>query len=113
MPGSLEMMEGVATRRLLAAADVSTAEAEAEVDPRVAGRQALLAAVGPRIDVPGLIEMGAGGPTRCEQTYHAPERVADLAHAGFQTGAHSATQSSTATVTGAAAAVGRARGSRT
>jgi len=114
MPARIVMLTGVASGRLVAAADVSARETEAEVEPRAARRETLLAADRPGVDVPGLVQVGARGSARSEQTREAAERVADAAHARLsQTGAQSATQSSTATATSVGAAAGRVRGRRT
>jgi hypothetical protein len=61
MPGLVEMFGGVFIFRGVAAAYVSADQTHAEVDPTVAGFEALFAALGMGMDVLDLIEVGTCG----------------------------------------------------
>src|SRR5713226_606811 len=57
--GSVEVLRGMPVLRLVAAADMAAAQAQSQVDPGVAGLQALLAAIGVRGDVSDLVQVRA------------------------------------------------------
>ena len=57
MTGCMEMLGGVLILRIVAAADMPTFEADAQVHPGVADFQAILAPVGARCDLPYLVKM--------------------------------------------------------
>ena len=59
MLSGVEVLGGVFVLGGVAATDVAALEAEAEVDPGVAGLEALLAAFGVGVNVADLVEVGA------------------------------------------------------
>src|SRR5688572_19309988 len=59
MTGMVEMPRCVAVLRIVAATDVAAGPADAQVDPGIAGGEALFASIGPRFVRAHLVEMSA------------------------------------------------------
>jgi uncharacterized protein (DUF2236 family) len=107
MTGLLVVSPGVLALRLVAAAHVTAAQAEPQVDPAHASGQALLTAAGLRSDVPDRVEVGAWTCPRRETSRCAAEAGDKIGHlvssltpggapcSGDSYRAHSAQQSST------------------
>jgi hypothetical protein len=74
-----EMTSRVPVRGEVATADMAAREAETKLDPRTAGRQTLLAAIGPGLNVECLIQMRARKRGRADEP---SQGVDDPRHTG-------------------------------